>query len=306
VHLLLLHPSPALWDRLAAAAPDVRRRASDPTRATPRHPLMASWGHDVRELQLLLGAASASEHHPVDIDGQRLLQRLQREIRADDPPGRPEPLAPDDRSVQVHACHGRARQVEVLRDCVLGLMADDATLEPRDVLVMCPDIEDFAPLVSATFGAIDGDDERPDLRVRLADRSVRQTNPVLGAVSALLDLVAGRMAASAVLDLADREPVRRRFAFDDDDLGRLERWVADTGVRWGIEAAHRAPFKLDVVPDGPGARGWTGRCSARRWPRRAIDCGGRPCRSTTSTRARSTSPGASPSSSTASTPPARP
>ena len=124
---------------------------------------------------------------------------------------------------------------------------------------MCPDIEDFAPLISATFGAgrVDDDDDGgrdddrpPGLRVRLADRAVRQTNPVLGTVSALLDLVAERMAASAVLDLADREPVRRRFGFDDDDLGRLERWVADTGIRWGLEAQHRDRFRLDVVPEG--------------------------------------------------------
>ena len=65
---------------------------------------------------------------------------------------RPE-LDPADRSIQVHACHGRARQVEVLRDAILHMLADDPTLEPRDVIVMCPDIETFAPLIHATFGA---------------------------------------------------------------------------------------------------------------------------------------------------------
>ena len=30
VHLFLLHPSPALWERIAAAAPNVVRRAEDP------------------------------------------------------------------------------------------------------------------------------------------------------------------------------------------------------------------------------------------------------------------------------------
>ena len=123
-------------------------------------------------------------------------------MRADRAPaGPPLPGAPDarplldpgDRSVQVHACHGRARQVEVLRDAILHLLADDPALEPRDVIVMCPDIETFAPLIQATFGAGDvaaeEEDELdalppevrpPDLRVRLADRSLRQTNPVLG------------------------------------------------------------------------------------------------------------------------------
>ena len=31
-------------------------------------------------------------------------------------------------------------------------------LEPRDVIIMCPDIETFAPLVHAAFGAGDGTD----------------------------------------------------------------------------------------------------------------------------------------------------
>src|SRR5439155_24730030 len=132
---------------------------------------------------------------------------------------------------------------------------------PRAIGARCPDIEDLAPPTSAAFGAgrveqdadedEDEDGDRPaGFRVRLADRAVRQTNPVLSMVTALLELLAGRMAASAVLDLADREPVRRRFGLDDDDLGRLERWVVDTGTRWGLEAAHREPFRPDVAPEG--------------------------------------------------------
>src|SRR5262249_40666337 len=51
-------------------------------------------------------------------------------------------------------------------------------------------------------------------------------------------------------DLADREPVRRRFGFDDEDVARLEEWVRSSGIRWGLDAAHRAPFKLDALPSG--------------------------------------------------------
>ena len=50
------------------------------------------------------------------------------------------------------ACHGAARQVDVLREVLLGLLQDDPTLEPRDILVMCPDIETYAPLITAGFG----------------------------------------------------------------------------------------------------------------------------------------------------------
>ncbi len=150
--------------------------------------------------------------------------------------------------MQVHSCHGDARQVEVLRDAVLHLLADDPTLEPRDIIVMCPDIETFAPLIHAAFGSGDagpGEEAGSDLRVRLADRSLRQTNPVLAALADLLVLAEARLTASQVLDFAGRDAVRRRFGFDDDDLERLEDWVTGSGVRWGLDDAHRADYELD-------------------------------------------------------------
>ncbi|TML96356.1 MAG: exodeoxyribonuclease V subunit gamma [Actinobacteria bacterium] len=272
VHLFLLHPSPILWAEIARATEDrpaIVRRRDDATAALPANRLLASWGQDAREMQLVLGATEHADHHHAVAEPPRsLLGRLQADVRADrSPPGAPLPGAPDDRplldpgdrSVEVHACHGRARQVEVLHDAILHLLEDDDTLEPRDVIVMCPDIETFAPLIHATFGAgeVAGDDDvvpagvrPPDLRVRLADRSLRQTNPVLGVVARLIDLAEERVTASQVLDLVDREPVRRRFAFDDDALARLEEWVADSGVRWGLDEAHRAPFKLDKLAAG--------------------------------------------------------
>ncbi|MFZ0044184.1 MAG: exodeoxyribonuclease V subunit gamma, partial [Solirubrobacteraceae bacterium] len=277
VHLFLLHPSPALWRSVAEhlegrAVP--ARRAQDPTAALPANRLLASWGRDAREMQLVLGTApndAGPEHdqEPTSTPAT-LLARVQEDVRADRPapgaplPGQPEArpvLEPEDRSIQVHSCHGRVRQVEVLRDAILHALAADETLEPRDVIVMCPDIEAFAPLISATFGAgqppdpdgagdPEGDDRAIDLRVRLADRSLRQTNPVLGVVAQLLDLVGQRLTASQVLDLADRGPVRRRFGLDDDDLTRLQDWISQSGVRWGLDAPHRAPFKLEGIEEG--------------------------------------------------------
>ena len=271
VHVFLLHPSPALWDKIGDRPPVVRR-ADDPTASLPDNRLLASWGQDAREMQLVLGTHEhVDHHHPIELAEDTLLSRIQADVRADrSPPGIPlpgspdsrPPLAPRDRSVQIHACHGRARQVEVLRDAILHLLEEDDTLQPRDVIVMCPDIETFAPLIQATFGAgevVDEDDElaplpdelRPtDLRVRLADRSLRQTNPVLGVVAQLLDLASRRLTASDVLDLADREPVRRRFRLEDEDLARIRDWVADSGIRWGLDAEHRRPYKLQDLAAG--------------------------------------------------------
>ncbi len=267
VHLFLLHPSPALWHKMAGQAkpsPEAAPRREDVPAIASRHPLLSSWGRDSREMQLVLGSGheSADHHHPLAPATSTLLERIQADVLADrEPPGGPYPgqperraeLEPGDQSIQIHSCHGRARQVEVLRDALLHTLADDPTLEPRDVIVMCPDIETFAPLIQATFGAAGGGPEAAsplELRVRLADRSLRQTNGVLAVVAELLALTDQRLTASQVLDLAAREPVRRRFGFDDEDLVRLQDWISDAGIRWGLDAAHRAPFKLGSLDSG--------------------------------------------------------
>ncbi|WP_121257242.1 exodeoxyribonuclease V subunit gamma [Nocardioides ferulae] len=252
VHLWLPHPSGRLWQALAevtAAGPVPR--ADDHSHQQVGHPLLATLGRDVRELQRTLATADLADHGeaPPPEAPDTLLGWLQADLRAD-APGDPRDrlLAPDDRSVQVHACHGTARQVDVLREVLLGLLADDPTLEPRDVLVMCPDIETFAPLVSAGFGLGDvvSDSGHPAhrLRVRLADRALTQTNPLLAVAARLLDLAGGRAGAGEVLDLAHAEPVRRRFGFRDDDLQQLTDWVKAAGVRWAFDAEHRADYGL--------------------------------------------------------------
>ncbi|WP_372733775.1 exodeoxyribonuclease V subunit gamma [Nocardioides sp.] len=256
LHLWLPHPSDDLWQRLGDLTGSTPR-TDDASHRRVRHPLLASLGRDQRELQRSLGQVAHDEPVPTPDLPDTLLGWLQSDLGADAvrPAGRR--LGPDDRSVQVHACHGPARQVQVLREVVLGLLEDSASgaaegerpLEPRDVLVMCPDIENYAPLIHAAFGLGEvtervsgGGHPGHRLRVQLADRALTRTNPLLGVAAALLELAGSRATASAVLDLAQSPPVRRRFGFVDDDLDDLTSWVRESGVRWGFDAEHREPF----------------------------------------------------------------
>lgn len=246
VHLWIPHPSPAMWAALADGN-SPRRRADDNSALRVRHPLLAALGRDVREFEMRLSALEATEvAHTAPEPPATLLGRLQSDIRAD---RAPEPgSAQADGTVAIHACHGPTRQVEVLRECLLHLFQDDPTLEPRDVIVMCPDVETYAPLVHAAFGRGVGEHPGHTLRVRLADRGLRRTNPVLSVLDDLLGLADARVTASEVLDLAASAPVRRRFGFDDDDLERLQEWAAEAGARWGLGPWQRRPFGLGDFP----------------------------------------------------------
>ncbi len=243
VHLWLHHPSPALWNAARDERPGPRRSQ----RPVARNPLLASMSRDVRELeQLLADVPHDDQHLPIAPRPATLLGRLQDALATDTVVTERGPV---DRSVQVHAAHGPARQVEIVREVILGLLADDPTLEPRDIVIMCPDVEAFAPLVAAAFGMPDEPGGHPaaTLRVKLADRSLRQTNPLLGLLTQLLELAAGRVTATALLDLAGTDPVRRRFGFDDDDLERLRDWTVSAGARWGLDARHRGTYGLAAI-----------------------------------------------------------
>jgi exodeoxyribonuclease V gamma subunit len=250
LHLWLPHPSDELWTSLRGHHGPVPRR-EDTTHRGVGHPLLATLGRDLRELQRGLPAAPHTDEslgaatHP-----DTLLGWLQADIAANAvrPAGRTATVT--DRSVQVHSCHGAARQIDVLREVLLGLLADDPTLEPRDILVMCPDIETYAPLIVAGFGlgdVVHGAHPAHRLRVKLADRALTQTNPLLGVAAQLLALAGGRATASEVLNLAEAAPIRARFTFSDDDLDTIGDWVREANIRWGFDREHRRPYGVDFV-----------------------------------------------------------
>ncbi len=255
VHLWLPQASPALWDDLAAAvAAGPVRRHDDESATFVGHPLLASLGRDARELQR--GLAGAVDHDtalPAPRAGPptTLLGHLQADLRANRAPTAAERAArildPDDRSVQVHACHGSHRQIDVLREVLVGILQDRPELEPRDILVMCPDVETYAPLIEAGFGlgqvVADGHPAH-GLRVRLADRALSATNPLLALATRLVEVAGGRVTATEVLDLLSRDVVRGRFRLEDDDLRRIARWVGESGIRWGLDQAQRAAFDM--------------------------------------------------------------
>ncbi|MGY4708296.1 exodeoxyribonuclease V subunit gamma [Mycolicibacterium sp. CBM1] len=250
VHLWLPHPSAALWSALAPLRGPIHRR-QDTSHRLAAHPLLATLGRDVRELQRSLPATVATDDYlggraPSDT----LLGWLQSDIAANLLRPQDRSHQATDRSVQVHSCHGPARQVDVLREVLLGLLADDDTLEPRDILVMCPDIETYAPLIAADFGlgdVVPGAHPAHQLRVRLADRALVQTNALLAVAAKLLVLAGSRVTATEVLDFAHLPPVRARFAFTDDDLETITRWVQQSNIRWGFDQQHRAPFGIPFI-----------------------------------------------------------
>ena len=169
------------------------------------------------------------------------------------------PVSKADTSLRVHSCHSPLREVEVLYDHLLDWFQRDPTLAPRDVLVMTPDIEAYAPFIQAVFDA----PEEPGKRIpfSVADRGIRAASQVMAAFFNLLSLPATRLEATSVLRLLETETVRAKFGLAESDLditpGLGSRGPTSVGARtrssaraWACPAWRRTP----------GSREWTG-CS---------------------------------------------
>jgi exodeoxyribonuclease V gamma subunit len=248
VHLFLLSPSPEYIGDYDAVRARRRRRArpgaaaqldlfsdDEPDEGPPLLYSLGRLGSQFQEVLLDSEASAGPEDDRFDPpDTSTMLGALQSELLTLAPA--PELcVSPNDDSITVHACHSPMREVEVLHDQLLGLFDRDPTLSPDDVVVMAPFIDAYAPFVDAVFGAGD----RPRIPFRIADRNPRRVSEVYEAFAAVLDLLPGRHPASAVLDLLQHVLVAERFALSGEDLDRIGVWVAESGIRWGVDASHR-------------------------------------------------------------------
>ncbi|MDR0836899.1 MAG: exodeoxyribonuclease V subunit gamma [Propionibacteriaceae bacterium] len=203
---------------------------------------------------------------PCAEDGQRLtgptlLHRVQTELRSGFVGDVPRQL---DGSVQIHASHGPNRQVEVLRDVLCALFDDDPQLEPRDVLVLCTNLREYAPLIEATFSPQYGFDvselgasptaaaPHPGrrLRVQVAHHALANRDPVIEVLLAALRLNTMRGTITELLMLATMPPIADFFGFDNVVISRLRELLAAAHANWGMDSGARARFGLPNLRQG--------------------------------------------------------
>jgi exodeoxyribonuclease V gamma subunit len=129
-----------------------------------------------------------------------------------------------------------------MRDALLHIMKADPSIRPRDILVLCTDLEKYSSLIEPVMGAGLGP-ERKNLPVSIVDRTNATATPVAVAIDTVLALAAGRCSVMEVLEAISLEPIRSKFGFDEDELQAISGWVNQLNVKWGIDSQHRTAWK---------------------------------------------------------------
>jgi len=254
MRLFILSPSDKYFGDMLVADEvqvDLRRHGSDLERHHYGNPLLQASGKIFRGLHRMMHDEAADVAvewvEGYEEPGASMLGTVQSDClhlvhRGEDEP--PVPCDRPDGSIRLFACPGPMRQVEVLRDQILHLLARDPTLDARDILVMAPAFDEFVPLIDAVF--LDGDKDPtkaasntgfPEVPYSIAGQST--LDPATEVVIRVLELTRSRFKASEVLDLLAMEPVRLRFGMDSDDLEAARKLVTLANIRWGIDEGHR-------------------------------------------------------------------
>ncbi|NTU53523.1 MAG: exodeoxyribonuclease V subunit gamma [Chlorobiaceae bacterium] len=249
VTIFLLSPTQEYWSDIVSRRRLFRMSASERELSTEGNPLLASLGKSGREFAgLLLDAQNVEREHDLSIDpgADTLLNAMQSDMltlqgTGEEGERRPAPDAADF-SVQVHSCHNPLREVEVLHDNLLDLFDRIPKLEPRDIVVMTPEIELYAPYIATVFGATG--EGVPRLPHSIADRRMLDEGAITPAMLKLLELCGSRLTAPELFDLIASPPISRRFRIDDEELDTIRRWIADTRIRWGMDEGSRSRLGL--------------------------------------------------------------
>ncbi|BCT92270.1 RecBCD enzyme subunit RecC [Lysobacter helvus] len=247
----------ARWSDYAPGADDAYLALGD---AQP-NPLLAAWGQAGRDfVAMLVGGEAvqpAFDLAPfVEPTRTTLLGRMQADLLdnraplqdANDAAWPRATVDARDPSLQFHACHTRLREVQVLHDQLRALLdawpADgNPPLQPRDIAVLAPDIDAYAPHIEAVFGGALG--TARELPYTIADTSPLASAPIAEAFLRLLELPLRAPSTADVLDLLAVPAIAARFDLEDADRARVQDWLESAGARWGLDGDDRQRHGAD-------------------------------------------------------------
>jgi len=258
VHFFHLNPCFDYWGDIKTEKQAIRTLSNwtdgfDDMSVNVGNPLLANLGQQGREFLALLqdiATIDVNAFEEVDFDVNEndavvnevpILQSVQQDIlQLKDQ--RETPTIHVDESIVVTSAHSALREVQGLHDWLLHQFNQDPTLTPKDVLVMCPAIEQYAPYVNAVFspGWQDIDENIPPLPCSIADRVSKDAEPIVATFIELLQINTCRFEVSKIVSWLRLPNIRRKLALENEDIDRLVVWLDKANIHWGRDQFHKA------------------------------------------------------------------
>jgi len=260
VYIYVLHPTEAFLDHL-----DVKKRSRRKRIESEQftHPMLFGGGHQTLELRSLLEELfddtqewlEVGPEPEVDAKHATLLAFTQNRLAQGVPRGETDQqgrlvfAAPEtewarlkaDESILVLKTVDDRRQVEVLRDELLALLAKDEVTADQ-VVVMSPRLADFAPLIRQIFagvGLAPAAGKVPTIPYVMVSDAGGEQRPVAAALSLLLESATGRFDATFCHRWLTLGAVTEAWGLPDDISELATGWFSASSARWGLDEDDR-------------------------------------------------------------------
>lgn len=249
VNLFLLSPTREYWADIISKKVKARLIDGDGALRIEGNPLLASLGklgRDFSDMVIEIADVADAQADLYEESGSAsVLQNIQNDIlnlHGAEVETEKRTIDQGDLSIQIHSCHSPMREIEVLYDNLLALLEKSEGLTPRDIVVMTPDIETYAPYISSVF---DGCQEASlKIPYSIADRRLKSEGQIASVLLKLLGLPGSRFTVVQVFDILVATPVRKCFDLDDEELEIIRGWIEETSVRWGLDEQSRIRLGL--------------------------------------------------------------
>ncbi len=178
-----------------------------------------------------------------------MLGKIQCDVLTNTPSKKEEPkhnINKNDRSIQINSCHNQTREIEVLYDNILDIIKRDCTIQPRNIIVVTPDISGYAPFIKSVFDRknLEVDKNITTLPYSLSDVKTAKNSKIINTFFNILEFKNSKFKVSEILDILETEAVRDAFEIGDEELDYIRKWVKESGMRWGVNSEHREKLQL--------------------------------------------------------------
>lgn len=224
-----------------------------------RNPLLANFGRLGREMACQIEESAAQTHacyalpdHVWQLDEELVMNddlvltktdrpmTLLHAVQADillmrNPQGKPPiPLDTSDFSIQLHIASTKRREIQILYHNLLHLIEKETDLYASDILVMAPDMMDYAPYIQSIFGSAGS-----LLDFQILDLGLQAQSELIQGFLQLLALSESRWSAVHLLQLFEHRSFQRRHQLTSSDYAAIQHWIETTGIHWGETWQHR-------------------------------------------------------------------
>jgi exodeoxyribonuclease V gamma subunit len=145
-----------------------------------------------------------------------------------------------DRSFQLYAASSKLQEVEMLLENLVALMTEDAAIAPKDILVLCPSIEEYLSFIHFVFSK--------KLNYKINHLEMTTQSAFAQGLVHLLNVPKLRYEAQAVLKLLTFPPFLEKRGWGYEEVSKIKKWIKDANIQWAISSAQKALFLKKNIP----------------------------------------------------------